>query len=144
MAVAAWILVLALMASIACELAASDDVPRDPGTVVAMVCHSLRMADLPIACNLDGASLAARRSGLLDEVLRRAASRETLPDGLRFTFPASSATLDLLTRAIDAERQCCRFLTFQLTIAADLGEFVLDLTGPPGTLDFLADLLSSA
>jgi hypothetical protein len=49
--------------------------------------------------------------------------------------------LDLIARAIDAERQCCRFLTFHLTVEPDLGAFVLDLTGPSGTRDFLSDLL---
>src|SRR5262245_38654256 len=129
MALAAWILALAVMASVAREL---------------MMCHSQRMAELPVACSLDGASLAARRSGLLDDVLRRASSRDTLPDGLRFTFAASSETLDLLARAIDAERQCCRFLTFHLIVEPDLGAFVLDLTGPSGTREFLAELVSSA
>jgi|SRR5215471_1291730 len=102
------------------------------------------MADLPIACTLDPSALAARRNGLLGDLVRQAATREPLPDGHRFTFAASSATLDLIARTIDAERQCCRFLTFNLTVAADLGAFVLDLTGPAGTREFLADLLTSA
>jgi hypothetical protein len=100
------------------------------------------MSDPPVACSLDLAALAARRAGLVGELLRRATSRSELPDGRRFTFAASSETLDLIARAIDAERQCCRFLTFQLTVAADLGSFVLDLTGPAGTREFLDDLLA--
>ena len=61
---------------------------------------------------------------------------------MRLTFTASSATLDLIARTIDAERQCCRFLTFQLTVTPDLGAFVLDVTGPAGTREILADLLA--
>jgi hypothetical protein len=99
------------------------------------------MPDPPIVCSLDPSSLAARRAGVLAELLRRATSRADLDDGLRVTFPSSSGTLDLIARTIEAERQCCRFLTFQLTVPADLGAFVLDLTGPPGTRDFLGDLL---
>jgi len=99
------------------------------------------MPNPPIACSLDPASLAARRAGLLGDLLRRAASRDPLADGFRFTFAPSSDTLALITRAIDAERQCCRFLAFHLTVEADLGEFALDLTGPSGTREFLSDLL---
>jgi hypothetical protein len=100
------------------------------------------MSDLPIACSLDPSALAARRAGVLADLMRRADSTADLPQGYRFTFAASSETLALVTRAIDAERQCCRFLTFQLTVAPDLGAFVFDVTGPPGTREFLKDLLT--
>jgi hypothetical protein len=96
---------------------------------------------LPIACSLDPGVLAARRDGLLGELFRRVARHEELPDGHRFTFEPSSETLTLIARTIDAERQCCRFLTFAVTIEPDLGAFVLDLTGPAGTREFLTDLM---
>jgi hypothetical protein len=101
------------------------------------------MADPPVACSLDPGALAARRAGLLDELRRRASACAALPGGIRFTFAADSETLDLIARAIDAERRCCRFLTFHLTVAADLGSFVLDLTGPAGTREFLGELLQT-
>lgn len=101
-------------------------------------------ADLPIACSLDAGSLAERRAGLLADLLRIAGSHELLPDGCRFTFEPSSNTLALIARVIDAERQCCRFLRFQLTVEPDLGAFVLDLTGPAGTREFLTGILRSA
>jgi hypothetical protein len=97
--------------------------------------------DPPVACTLDPSALAARRAGLLADLLRGATWHDELPDGRRFTFDPSSETLDLITRAIDAERQCCRFLTFQLTVEPNLGAFVLELTGPAGTRAFLGDLL---
>jgi hypothetical protein len=105
---------------------------------MGVVSHS---PDRPIACSLDPASLAARRAGLLAELARAATTRSPIADGMRLTFAASSSTLDLIARTIDAERQCCRFLTFQLTIGADGAAFALDVTGPAGTREFLADLL---
>ena len=45
---------------------------------------------------------------------------------------------------IDAERQCCRFLQFELSIAPDLGPLALTLTGPEGTQQFLEALLDAA
>jgi predicted RNA methylase len=56
-------------------------------------------------------------------------------------------TLALLERgassavAVDAERRCCRFLRFTLTVEPDEGLFTLDLTGPQGTLEFVTALL---
>ena len=45
--------------------------------------------------------------------------------------------------AIDAERRCCRFLRFRLTVEPDEGPMVLELTGPEGTRDFLSVLIAS-
>jgi len=97
----------------------------------------------PIACTLPSGDMNARRAELLPGVIARAASREALASGYRFTFAAESETLNLIVRAIDAERQCCRFLEFQLTVAPSGGPFTLDVTGPTGTREFLEGLTSA-
>jgi hypothetical protein len=68
------------------------------------------MADLPIACTLTPDALRARRAALLSDLLRRAEAREDLPEGLRLRFTPTSDTLATIVSAVDAERQCCRFL----------------------------------
>ena len=95
------------------------------------------MSDLPIACTLDAAAIKTRRDGLLAQLSSSAKRCEQLPNGLRLEFAASSETLALIGEAIDAERRCCRFLTFQLTITEDEGPVILELTGPAGTREFL-------
>jgi hypothetical protein len=99
------------------------------------------MAELPIVCTLSPDALSARRQGLLSELLQQSATREPLPDGLRLRFTPSSETLPKITAAVDAERRCCRFLRFTLTVEPDEGQFTLDLTGPQGTREFVAALL---
>jgi hypothetical protein len=99
------------------------------------------MSELPIGCTLSPNALSARRRGLLSELLRQAAGRELMPDGLRLRFPASGETLSSIAEAIEAERHCCRFLRFTLTVEPDGGQFTLDLTGPQGTREFVAALL---
>lgn len=99
------------------------------------------MPDLPVVCTLGPDALNARRSGLLSQILQLASGREPLPDGVRLRFGASGETLALLARTIEAERHCCRFLRFTLTVEPDGGPFTLDLTGPPGTAEFVASLL---
>jgi hypothetical protein len=99
------------------------------------------MAELPIVCTLGPDALNARRQGLLTHLLQRSSSQELLPDGLRLRFAPSRDTLSRITEAIEAERHCCRFLRFSLTVEPDEGQFTLDLTGPQGTREFVAALL---
>jgi hypothetical protein len=99
------------------------------------------MPSLPIVCTLSPDALSARRQGLLSELLQQAAGRELLPDGLRLRFAASSETLSRIAKAIEAERHCCRFLRFTLTVEPDEEQFALELTGLQGTREFVAALL---
>jgi hypothetical protein len=99
------------------------------------------MADLPIICTLTPADLRTRRSGLLSDLLRRAESHEQLSEGYRLRFAPSSETLSTIARTVDAERQCCRFLRFGITVEPDEGPIILDLSGPPGTREFVEALL---
>jgi len=94
------------------------------------------MPDLPVACTLSPAALEARRQKLLNAVVRHADERVELPDGYRLRFPPD--LLSEITRMVDAERQCCRFLTFTVKVEPDDGPISLDLTGPAGTREFLA------
>lgn len=97
-----------------------------------------RMADLPIACTLSPAALKARRDDLLGALLRCSTECSDLPNGLRLCFAPGGQMLADVARAVDAERQCCRFLSFTITVDADGGPITLDLTGPPGTREFLS------
>jgi uncharacterized membrane protein len=49
--------------------------------------------------------------------------------------------LGAITRTIELERQCCRFLRFTIAVEPDGGPVSLELTGPPGTGEFLTALL---
>lgn len=101
------------------------------------------MTDLPVACTLSAAALRARREGLLADLRRRADSHEVLADGHRLRFAAGEDTLAAIARTIEAERQCCRFLRFWITVEPDGGPMWLELSGPPGTSEFISALLDS-
>jgi hypothetical protein len=92
---------------------------------------------------LDPAALKARREGLLSDLLRRAEERQELAAGHRLRFAATEDTLTAIVRTVEAERQCCRFLRFQLTVEPDGGPIWLELTGPAGTREFISALLES-
>jgi hypothetical protein len=99
------------------------------------------MADVPIACSLSPDDLRTRREGLLADLFRRADHRELTAEGLRVRFPAGSEVLAAIAGVADAERQCCRFLRFGITVEPDGGPISLDLSGPEGTRQFIAGLL---
>jgi hypothetical protein len=101
------------------------------------------MADLPVVCTLGPRALAARREGLLSELRRSAQEHEELADGHRLSFATTADTLGLLMKTVEAERQCCRFLRFQITIEPDGGPVSVELTGPAGTREFLSALFES-
>ena len=100
--------------------------------------------DLPIACTLTPPELTARRQGLLGTLLQRAVERTELPDGLAWRFEAVPGRVSDIAAVIDAERVCCAFLRFELTVEPAGGAMRLAVTGPPGTREFLQTLVSAA
>src|SRR5688572_19838236 len=98
------------------------------------------MTELPIACELSPAELQARREGLIPALLALGQERIKLNNGFRWRFAASGEFLAAAVDTIDAERRCCRFLQFVLTVEPDAGSMWLEITGPPGTAEFLETL----
>lgn len=102
------------------------------------------MADVPIACTLSEDALRARKNGLLVGVAALSTKSVKLATGYRLEFPARSDVLTQVTEMIDAERHCCRFSRFTLTVEPDLGPISLELTGPDGTQGFFEALFDPA
>ena len=93
---------------------------------------------LPVACTLNEPDLAKRRAGLFTDLARRRQEARWLSEGITLRYSSEQGTLALLGEFVQLERQCCPFLRFQLTVEPGGGPIWLELTGPPGTRDFLA------
>jgi len=100
------------------------------------------MAELPIVCTLQPDELQARREGLLSELRRRVQVLEDHPFGYRLQFAAGDDTLTLIMGVVESERRCCRFLRFAIQVEPDDGPIYLELTGPPGTREFLGNMFA--
>ncbi len=85
--------------------------------------------------------MSARHDTLLPGLAERARDRSRLLDGFRWQFAPDAHILVDIATVIEAERQCCRFLQFRVTVEADDGPVWMDVTGPDGTADFLALLV---
>ena len=102
------------------------------------------MADLPIACTLTPDELQSRGAQLLPGLVSRATGRVAIPNGLRWSFPPAEGMIADIAHVIDAERCCCRFLRFLVIVEEDGGPVTLEVTGPPGTREFLEQLTVEA
>jgi hypothetical protein len=96
------------------------------------------MTQLPVACTLSEPEVAERRAGLFADLARRRQETRSLAEGITLRYSSEQGTLALLGEFIQLESQCCPFLRFQLTVEPGGGPIWLELTGPPGTRDFLA------
>jgi hypothetical protein len=97
--------------------------------------------DLPIACTLSSGERTQRAESLLSG-LARDARWTAIADGYRAEFVGTPGTVDRLARVIEQERACCKFLSFALEAAPSDGPVHLVVSGPPGTQEFLRDLLA--
>ena len=102
------------------------------------------MADLPIMCTLSPSASAVRKEGLLARIAAQCKQTIQLEAGYRFKFDPNEKTLLLIARMIDAERQCCRFLRFDLIVPPGGDQMSLEVTGPSGTRECLDALFEPA
>ena len=100
------------------------------------------MEILPVACTLSREELEREAGGLMPGLLERAPVTTSLTNGVRLEFSRAAGVLRDITDVIERERQCCRFLQFVLTVPPGDGPFQLDITGPEGTREFLAAMLT--
>jgi hypothetical protein len=102
------------------------------------------MTEIPIACTLSERELTERRAGLLAELRRHREEIRWLADGAAVRYSSAAAVVDLLTEFVRLESRCCPFLRFRLTVEPAGGPVWLELTGGPGTREFLEAQLSDA
>ena len=99
--------------------------------------------ELPIACNLTDSDFQERRAGLLKTVSGGVAETKELEDGYAYRFPSDVSWLATLANVITIERECCPFLRFNLRLEPAEGPIWLELTGPPGTREFLNSIFKA-
>jgi hypothetical protein len=60
-----------------------------------------------------------------------------LKNGFAYKFPGADTIIDELITFIKTERLCCKFFTFNISIAGHKSETWLKITGPQGAKDFI-------
>jgi hypothetical protein len=100
--------------------------------------------DMPIACRLSDPELRKREATLLSRFKSSVLSTEELRDGYAFGILGDKEEMVLVCELILAERECCPFLTFELTAQPNMGPVSVRVTGPSGTKDFLKTILCNS
>lgn len=95
--------------------------------------------DTPIVCTLNDAEFRERERNVLQTIKASMLSTDETDSGYAFRFPSDDASFAALNEFIVLERRCCPFLDFKLTIPRGLGEIRLELSGPEGAKEFIAD-----
>jgi hypothetical protein len=96
------------------------------------------MTEPAIACTLTESELREREAEILERFAAHVVRAAPLADGYRIELAPSDAAIASAAEVIRAERLCCRFLRFELSVEPECGAVTLALTGPEGTREFLA------
>jgi hypothetical protein len=100
--------------------------------------------DIPVACCLSDAELRKREATLLAQFKSALIATEELPDGYVFRVPGDKKWMAVVWELMVAERECCPFLTFELTAQPNMGPVSVRVTGPAGTKEFLKTILCNS
>lgn len=100
--------------------------------------------DVPVACCLSDAELRKREATLLAHFKSALIATEELPDGYVFRVPGDKKWMAVVWELMVAERECCPFLTFELTAQPNIGPLSVRVTGPAGTKDFLKTIFCNS
>ena len=93
---------------------------------------------LAVACSLPPEQERERREELTQQLLAGSTAITKIEDGFEYAFSGDAVWAEEIVRFIIEERECCRFLTFEITFEPDQGPIRLRITGPEGTREFLA------
>ena len=90
-----------------------------------------------VACKLTSLELQKYKTEVIALLKDNILKREELSDGYCYTFVGSDTILDQVLTFIKTERQCCSFLTFNLSIEDVQSSLILNITGPDGAKEFI-------
>jgi hypothetical protein len=99
--------------------------------------------DIRVACCLSDAELRKRVATLLARFDSAVIATEELLDGYLFRGTGDKKWMGVVWEAIVAERECCPFLTFELTAQSNMGPVSVRVTGPAGTKDILKTIFGT-
>jgi hypothetical protein len=101
----------------------------------------IEAGELPIACSLPDGEQIDRQEEIHASISAGIQEIIELPDGYEFRFLGDDEWLERLAQFVRFERECCRFLNFEITSEQDRGPIKLRLRGPVAAKDFIRNML---
>ena len=93
--------------------------------------------DEPILCTLTESGVAERRQIVLEPLKRDLTSVHRIPSGFAYDFSSSPKMSEEVHRAVELERECCRFLTFKIEETDE--RIRLEVTGPDEAIGIIEE-----
>src|SRR5260370_26204012 len=100
--------------------------------------------DIRVACWLSDAELRKRVATLLARFGSAVIATEELPNGCVFRVPGDKKWMGVVWEAIVAERECCPFLSFELTAQPNMGPVTVRAHGPPAPKALLKTIVCNS
>lgn len=97
-----------------------------------------------LACSLNDTYHIEFRHTSIRELRTAAQEIRELPDGYALRLPGERSWFEKLAGFIAYERDCCRFLTFELVFEPDGGPIWLHIRGPEGVKEFIQSEVSAS
>ena len=98
---------------------------------------AMETATKPVTCKLTTPELQKRKATVIAQLKALVVIKKELSNGYSYEFEGTDDNLDKLNTFIKAERLCCDFFTFQLTVEENKAR--LNITGPAGAKEFLKE-----
>ena len=99
---------------------------------------------IPVACTLSPDELHQRRGELLPGLAELAVAREMVDHGVRLRFAPIPDIVTTVARVVEAERHCCAFLRFEISVDPGGGAVTLTVSGPAEAQPLLAELTAGS
>ena len=90
-----------------------------------------------LVCHLTSPELTRRKQEVIAVLKKQVLESKETAHGFAYQFRDSDDILDQLSEFIKAERQCCPFFTFTLTLGQGSEGVWLELAGPEGAKEFI-------
>ena len=120
----------------------SHSSPINTPTMAAPALTATAPPQAALACKLTSPELQRRQATVMAHLKSQVLTKKELPDGFAYEFPGSDAMLDELVSFIKTERQCCDFFSFQLAAGAATHTAWLEIKGPEGVKEAIANELA--
>jgi hypothetical protein len=95
------------------------------------------------SCTYTPIELGRDRAAYLPGLIDHAVQQTAVPHGMRFRFVATAERLRQIATVAEHERRYCESLEFRVALGLGTASLTLDVTGPAGTEQFLAELTDS-
>jgi hypothetical protein len=92
---------------------------------------------IELSCKLSTPELRRRKEAVIAHLKKQILYTRELKNGFAYKFPGADTIIDELITFIKTERLCCKFFTFNISIAGHKSETWLKITGPQGAKDFI-------